>query len=164
MELVTPDIGLLFWMTTCFILLLFLLRKFAWGPILHALNEREDGIQIALKQAKEARVEVEQATMRASKLLDEAKKEKEHFLQLAKEELLEYKKEQQSKINAQITAQLNNVNEEILQQKRAAVEDLKASVAELSIEIAEKIIKKELDGKDQYNALIKQSVENLELN
>ena len=99
MELVTPDIGLLFWMTTCFILLLFLLRKFAWGPILHALNEREDGIQIALKQAEEARVEVEQATMRASKLLNEAKKEKEHFLQLAKEELLEYKKEQQSKIN-----------------------------------------------------------------
>jgi len=86
------------------------------------------------------------------------------LLQLAKEELLEYKKEQQSKINAQITTQLNSVNEEILQQKRAALDDLKASVAGLSIEIAEKIIKKELDSQDQYNALIKQSVEKLELN
>ena len=163
MELVKPDIGLLFWMTTCFILLLFLLRKFAWGPILNALDERERGIKTALNQAEEARVEVEQATMKASKLLDEAKREKEHLLQLAKEELLEYKKEQQSKINAQITIQLNSVNEEILQQKRAALDDLKASVAELSIEIAEKIIKKELDSQDQYNALIKQSVEKLEL-
>ena len=163
MELVTPDIGLLFWMTTCFILLLFLLRKFAWGPILNALDERERGIKTALNQAEEARVEVEQATMKAAKLLDEAKREKEHLLQLAKEELLEYKKEQQSKINAQITIQLNSVNEEILQQKRAALDDLKASVAELSIEIAEKIIKKELDSQDQYNALIKQSVEKLEL-
>ena len=164
MELVTPDIGLLFWMTTCFILLLVLMRKYAWGPILNALHQREEGIQVALQQAEEARHEVEQAATKASSLLEEAKLEKEKIIQLAKQELSEYKKEQQSKINSQISAQLDSVNEEILQQKRAAIEDLKAGVAELSIEIAEKIIKKELNSKDQYNDLIKQSVENLELN
>ena len=52
MELVTPDIGLLFWMTTCFIILLILMKKFAWAPILKALSEREQGIQLALEQAE----------------------------------------------------------------------------------------------------------------
>ena len=58
MELVKPDIGLLFWMTTCFLILLVILRKFAWGPILNALNEREKGIQHALDEASRAREEI----------------------------------------------------------------------------------------------------------
>ena len=76
MELVTPDIGLLFWMTTCFIILLILMKKFAWGPILQALNEREQGIQLALEQAEDAKKEVSEASFRVSKILEEGKKNK----------------------------------------------------------------------------------------
>jgi F-type H+-transporting ATPase subunit b len=76
MELVKPDIGLLFWMTTCFILLLVLMKKFAWGPILKALNEREQGIQTALDQAEEAQKQISEATSRVVQILEEGKKRK----------------------------------------------------------------------------------------
>ncbi|MBF25029.1 MAG: ATP synthase F0 subunit B [Flavobacteriales bacterium] len=164
MELVKPDIGLLFWMTTCFILLLFIMKKFAWGPILNALNEREAGIQKSLDEAEIAKKQVEDAVSKVEKILEEGRVEKENIIKIAQQELVDYKLEQQSKINAQISSQLVIAKEEIIQQKRAAVDELKNKVAELSIEIAEKIIKKELENKEQHNQLIKESVETLDFN
>ena len=164
MDLVKPDIGLLFWMTTCFILLLFLMKKFAWGPILKALNEREQSIQAALDEAEVARKEISEATSKVTQILEEGRAEKETLIKAAKEELLEYKAEQKDKINTQIESQLQSAREEIIQQKRAAVDELKNKVAELSITIAEKIIKKELENEQQQNQLIKDSIENLDLN
>jgi F-type H+-transporting ATPase subunit b len=76
MELVKPEIGLLFWMTTCFILLLLLMKKYAWGPILKALNEREQGIQTALDQAEEAQKQISEATSKVAQILEEGKKRK----------------------------------------------------------------------------------------
>ena len=163
MELVKPDIGLLFWMTTCFILLLVLMKKFAWGPILKALNEREQGIQMALDQAEEAQKQISEATSKVAQILEDGKKEKEKLIKETQIELSEYKKEQQSKINTQMNAQLNSAKEEIAQQKRAAIGELKNTVAELSIDIAEKILKKELENPNQHNSLIMDSVEDLEI-
>jgi F-type H+-transporting ATPase subunit b len=163
MELVKPDIGLLFWMTTCFILLLVLMKKFAWGPILKALNEREQGIQTALDQAEEAQKQISEATSRVVQILEEGKKEKEKLIKETQIELSEYKKEQQSKINIQMDAQLKSVKDEIAQQKRAAIGELKNTVAELSIDIAEKILKKELENPNQHNSLIMDSVEDLQI-
>ena len=164
MELVKPDIGLLFWMTTCFIILLFLMKKYAWGPILAALHEREQGIQDALDNAEGAKKEIAEATSRVEQMLSEGKAEKEGLIKLAKEELMEYKNVEQQKINNQISIQIQTAKEEIEQQKRAAVSELKNKVAELAIEIAEKIIKKELRDQSAHNELIKNSVEDLELN
>ncbi len=163
MELVKPDIGLLFWMTTCFIILLFLMKKYAWGPILNALHEREEGIQAALNQAEAARKEISEATSRAAELLEEGKREKEKLVQDTQSELLEYRNEQQQKIDKQMASQLNAVKEEIIQQKRAAMHELKNNVAQLSVEIAEKIIKSELENKDRSDQIIKESVGNLEM-
>lgn len=163
MELVKPDIGLLFWMTTCFILLLVLMKKFAWGPILKALNEREQGIQTALDQAEEAQKQISEATSRVAQILEEGKKEKEKLIKETQIELSEYKKEQQSKINIQMDAQLQSAKDEIAQQKRAAIGELKNTVAELSIDIAEKILKKELENPNQHNSLIMDSVEDLQI-
>jgi|TARA_B100000427_G_scaffold145775_1_gene121241 F-type H+-transporting ATPase subunit b len=163
MELVKPDIGLLFWMTTCFILLLVLMKKFAWGPILKALNEREQSIQTALDQAEEAQKQISEATSKVAQILEQGKKEKEKLIKETQIELSEYKKEQQSKINTQMDAQLNSAKEEIAQQKRAAIGELKNTVAELSIDIAEKILKKELENPNQHNSLIMDSVEDLEI-
>ena len=164
MELVKPDIGLLFWMTTCFIILLFLMKKYAWGPILAALHERERGIQDALNNAEGAKKEIAEAASRVEQMLSEGKAEKEGLIKLAKAELIEYKGVEQQKINNQISLQIQTAKEEIEQQKRAAVSELKNKVAELAIEIAEKIIKKELRDQSAHNELIKNSVEDLELN
>jgi F-type H+-transporting ATPase subunit b len=163
MELVKPDIGLLFWMTTCFILLLVIMKKFAWGPILKALKEREEGIQSALEEAEEAKKQISEATLKVEKILEEGKKEKEQLVKKTQLELSEYKQEQESKINIQIQGKLDSASEEINQQKRAAIEELRASVAELSIEIAKKILNKELENEAQHDALIKQSVNELEI-
>ena len=163
MELVKPDIGLLFWMTTCFILLLVIMKKFAWGPILKALKEREEGIQSALEEAEEAKKQISEATLKVEKILEEGKKEKEQLVKRTQLELSEYKQEQESKINIQIQGKLDSASEDINQQKRAAIEELRASVAELSIEIAKKILNKELENEAQHDALIKQSVNELEI-
>ena len=87
MELVKPDIGLLFWMTTCFILLLVIMKKFAWGPILKALKEREEGIQSALEEAEEAKKQISEATLKVEKILEEGKKEKEQLVKKTQLEL-----------------------------------------------------------------------------
>jgi len=163
MELVKPDIGLLFWMTTCFILLLFLMKKYAWGPILKALNEREKGIQTALDEAAEAKKEIADATNKVAEILKEGKIEKEKLIKATQIELSEYKKQQQEKINTQIESKLDAVKEEIIQQKRAALDELKNKVGEFSIEIAEKILEKELENITQHDAMISESVKRLEI-
>tara|TARA_B100001250_G_scaffold222437_1_gene190757 strand:- start:3098 stop:3592 length:495 start_codon:yes stop_codon:yes gene_type:complete len=163
MELVKPDIGLLFWMTTCFILLLVIMKKFAWGPILKALKEREQGIQLALEEAEEAKKQISEATLKVEKILEEGKKEKEQLVKRTQVELSEYKQEQENKINVQIQGKLDAAREDINQQKRAAIEELRGSVAELSIEIAKKILNKELENEAQHDAIIKQSVNELDI-
>ena len=163
MELVTPGIGLLFWMLFAFSIVLVLLKKFAWKPILTALKEREDSIQGALIQAQETRKKTESANSDIEKMLFEAKEERETLLKQAKEEVAEYKKNQKDQIKGQMNLQLESVKEEIVQQKRMAVEELKGTVAALSVEIAEKILKKELDNESKHNDLIKESVKSLEL-
>ena len=85
MELVTPEIGLLFWMTISFLTLMFLLKKFAWKPILGALKEREDSIEDALKQAKKAKKEMEKLHASNENLLEEAKAERNEMIKEARE-------------------------------------------------------------------------------
>tara|TARA_B100001250_G_scaffold205203_1_gene176160 strand:+ start:429 stop:923 length:495 start_codon:yes stop_codon:yes gene_type:complete len=163
MELVKPDIGLLFWMTTCFILLLVIMKRYAWGPILKALNEREQGIQTALEEAEEAKKHISEATSRVEEILAEGKRQKEDLIKATQLELSEYKKEQEDKISLQIQSKLEAAKEDITQQKRAAVEELKKAVGELSIDIATKILNKELENENQHDAMIKQSVNELEI-
>ena len=161
MELVKPDIGLLFWMTTCFVLLLFIMRRYAWGPILKSLNERDEGIQRALNEAAEAKQQVSEAAEKVTKILEDGKLKRESLITETQAELSDYKKEQKNKINIQISAELKAAKEEIDQQKRSAIIDLKDQVAELSIEIAEKILKKSssmkfayIEGEEMYERIL----------
>ena len=163
MELITPDIGLLFWMLLSFSIVLVLLKRFAWKPILTALKNREEGIETALAKAEEARKEISETNTRVSEMLSQGKLEKEKMLKIAREDIADYKKKEHLKIGEQIKTQLNSVTEEINQQKRAALDELKKSVAELSIEIAEKILKKELENENSHNELINDSIKNLEI-
>ena len=163
MELVTPGIGLLFWMLFAFSIVLVLLKKFAWKPILSALKDREDRIEASLIKAEETRKKTESANSDIEKMINQAKEERGALLRQAKEDIAEYKKAQKSQIKSQVDLQLDSAKEEIAQQKRIALEDLKKVVAELSIEIAEKILKQELDNEQKYNDLIKENVKKLDI-
>lgn len=163
MELVTPGIGLLFWMLLAFSIVLVLLKKFAWKPILKALKDREDSIQSALDKADEARRLSESANEDVEKMILEGRRSRERMLKDAKDEIAEYKKAQKEMIKSQVNSELTAAKEEIQQQKRLAVDELKKSIASISVEIAEKIIKKELESKSRYDQLIEDSVKNLNI-
>ena len=155
--------GLFFWQTLLFIILLFLLKKYAWKPILDALNSREEGIKNALDEAEKARQEmvelkssneqiVKEARAERDAMLKEARSMKENMITEAKDEA----KAQASKIIEQAKATIEN-------EKLAAITELRNQVAELSIGIAEKIIKDELSQKDKQVELIEKMLKEAKL-
>ncbi len=148
MELVTPGIGLVFWTTIAFLSLLFLLKKFAWTPILNAVKEREVSIEVALQQAEKARDEMAKMTSDNEKLLAEAKEERAIILREAKnagEKILEDARET---AKAEAGKFIIEARAEIENQKLAAITEVKNQVGLLAIELAEKMLRKELSGKD----------------
>jgi F-type H+-transporting ATPase subunit b len=164
MGLVTPAIGLVFWTTLSFLIVLFLLKKMAWKPILSALKERETAIEDALKSADQARAEMEALQAGNEKLLKEARAERDVLLKEARDakdaiinEAKDKAKTEGDKMIAAATASIEN-------QKMAAITELKNQVASLSLEIAEKILKSELSSKDKQEAIVQQSIKDLNLN
>ena len=151
--------GLFFWQITLFLLLLFLLRKFAWNPILTALNDREEGIKNALDEADKARQEMVDLKSSNENILKEARAERDALLKDARDiknnmisEAKDEAKTQANKIIEQAKATIEN-------EKQAAITDLKNQVAELSIGIAEKVIKEELSNKDKQVELIEKMLD-----
>ena len=164
MDLVTPEIGLIFWTTLSFIILLWLLGKFAWKPILSALNEREDGIRKALDEADKARQEMAELQASNENILKEARTERDALLKDArdiKNNMISEAKEE-AKIQANKIVQQAKVS--IENEKQAAIIHLKNQVAELSIGIAEKVIKSELSNKDKQIDLIEKMLDDATLN
>lgn len=164
MELVKPAIGLIFWMCLTFGILLFILRKFAWKPILNALNERETSIQNALDTAKKAREEMANLKADNEKIIAEAKTERDLILKEAreiKEKMILEAKDRAGKEAEKIVA---IARENIQNEKMAAITELKNQVAHLSIEIAEKILKQELSEKDKQKSIVKNLLEDVKMN
>jgi len=151
--------GLFFWQILLFVLLLLLLKKYAWKPILDALNSREEGIQNALDEADKARQEMVDLKSSNEKILKEARAERDTLLKDArviKEKMIteakDEAKEQSNKIIQQAKQTIEN-------EKLAAITELRNQVAELSIGIAEKIMKDELSNKDKQLQLIDKMLE-----
>ena len=164
MDLVTPEIGLIFWTTISFICLVFILGKFAWKPILNALNEREEGIKNALSEADKARQEMADLQSSNEQILKEARAERDSLLKDAREiknSILSEAKEEATDQANKIVAQ---AKETIENEKQAAIIHLKNQVAELSIGIAQKIIKEELSNKDKHFDLIEKMLDDATLN
>lgn len=154
MELVTPSLGLIFWMTLSFLFLLFVLGKYAWKPVMKMLHEREQRIEDALSQAEIAREEMKQLKFSNELLLKEAKEQRDEILREArkiKESIIE---EAREKANAEANRILENTRESIQFEKLAAITELKNEIASLSVEIAEKVLSAELSDKDKQNKLI----------
>jgi len=164
MNLLAPSEGLVFWTGLVFIVLLILLRKFAWKPILGAVNAREGNIQKALDAAKEAEASMKALTAQNESLLAEARDERDKIIKeakAAKEEMISSAKE---KANQEASKILNDAVEQITIQKQKAITELKNQVATISIDIAERILKSELSEKSKQESVVNTIVEDINLN
>jgi F-type H+-transporting ATPase subunit b len=164
MELVKPGIGLIFWMVVTFSILLFLLTKFAWKPILNALRERESSIEDALNAAKNAKEEMAALTATNEKMLAEARVERDILLKEARETKDAIIGEAKGKASLEVDKMLASARQTINSEKNAAIAELKNQVAKMSIEIAEKIIRHELSNDDKQNALVANLLKEITLN
>ena len=164
MDLVTPEFGLIFWTSITFLVLLFILKKFAWKPILGAVSEREKGIKDALASAVEARKEMENLQADNERILKEARAEREAMLKDARE--LKNKMIDDAKKDAKIEANklITQAQAAIEAEKKAAIADLKSQVAQISISIAEKVVCEELSNTEKQEKLVESMLDNATLN
>lgn len=164
MDLVLPDLGLLFWTALVFCILLFLLAKFAWKPILSAVNAREQKITEALELADKTRAEMQALQAENDKILKEARAERDNILKEAKEAANQMIEVAKSKSKSEADKIVENARYTINSEKTAALAELKTQVAVLSLEIAEKVIKSELASDDKQKALADKLVGDINMN
>lgn len=164
MQLVTPDLGLAIWTGLAFLILLVLLRVFAWRPILDAVNKREENIRLALESAAEAKKEMESLKASNEELLKEAHQERDNILKQARELQDKMLSEAKSKAKAEADKIVSAARESIVMEKAAAITELKNQVATLSIDIAEKIVKEQLSDSDKQKTLANNLAAEVSLN
>lgn len=162
--MIEPGIGLLFWMTLTFIILLFLLAKFAWKPILNAVNDREVTIIDALNQAKLAKQEMAQLKEDNERILREARAERDNILKEARD--MKDKIINQAKDSAKVEGEkmIEAARQSIQNEKNAAMADIKTQIGTLSVNIAESILKEKLNNDDAQNALVENILNKSNLN
>ncbi|MCS6981436.1 MAG: F0F1 ATP synthase subunit B [Flavobacteriales bacterium] len=163
-QLVSPGIGLIFWTTLAFLVLLFLLKKFAWKPILKALKEREERISQALSAAEEAEKRLKEIQLRNESLVAEAAREREAILKAAREASEKMVAEAKEKAAAEAQRLLEQARENIHNERMKALTDLKNQVGMLSLEIAEKIMRLRLQDEALRDQAIRQLLDDIKLN
>jgi len=163
-SLITPGIGLIFWTTVVFLLLLVLLGKYAWKPILNAIKTREDGITKALASAESALNDMRELKSNNEKILADARNERDALIKEAREAKEAIINEAKTKAQKDADRILASAREQIINEKNAAVTELKNQVATLSIEIAEKILRSELSSDEKQKALVNNLMKDVNLN
>ena len=162
--LLNPSYGLIVWTLLAFLTVLFLLKKFAWKPILTALKEREDSIQNALDSAKKAKEEMQTLQAGNEKILQEAKLERDKIMKEAREMKDGIIAEAKTKAQKEGERMIAIAREAIQNEKMAAITELKNQVATLSIEIAERILKEELSSQEKQKKLVSALLDDVNLN
>ncbi len=158
------SIGLFFWQMVLFVGLVFLLKKYAWKPILDTVNEREEGIRKSLEGAERAKQEMQNLKSDNEKILKEARAERDTLLKEARE--MKESIVSQAKEEAQLQANklMEQAKTAIQNEKAKAITDMKNQMGELSVSIAEKVVKNELSNKDKQLQLIEQLLNEVTLN
>jgi F-type H+-transporting ATPase subunit b len=164
MDLVTPDLGLLFWTGIVFCLLLFLLVKFAWKPILKAVNDREAKIADALAVAEKTQEEMKARQAQNENLLKEARAERDAMIKEAKQTADKMVEEAKTAAKTEAEKVMSSARATINSEKAAAIAELKTQVAAFSIEIAEKVVRGELSSSDKQKALADKLAEDINMN
>jgi len=164
MDLITPDFGLMFWTGLVFLLLMFVLTKFVWKPILAAVNSREQSITASLELAEKTMSEMKALQAQNEDLLKEARAERDSIVKDARE--IATKMVDDSKNTAKVEAEkiINSAREAVNNEKTAALAEIKTQIAILSIEIAEKVVKGELSSADKQKALSEKLAADFNLN
>jgi len=161
--LVLPDIGLVFWNTIAFLVLLIVLGKFAWKPMLKAISERESGIEEALLRADKMKAEIAAMQNENEALLVKAREERAGMIKDAKETADKMVSDAKDKAKQEYRI-ISDAQSAITQQKNAALTEVKNQVGTLVVEVAEKILRKELSNKAEQESYIKQIAEGVKLN
>ena len=163
MDLITPDVGLLFWTLVSFSILYLILRKFAWGPILGAVKEREESIKAALDAADNAKKEMENLKADNEKILNEAKTEREAMLKEAREMKSKLISDAENEAKVKAKTMVEAAKTAIQNEKNSAMNELRNTVVDLSVGIAEKIISEELADKDKQLKMIEEILDDSKL-
>lgn len=158
------SLGLFFWQLVLFVALILLLKKFAWKPILEAVEKREDGIKGALESAEKAKLEMQNLQADNQKLLKEARAEREEMLKEARDIKNKMIEEAKGEAQTQANKMIEQAQAAIESEKKAAMAELKNHVASLSLEIAEKVVREELSNKDKQIKLVESMLNEAKLN
>ncbi|AQW98374.1 F0F1 ATP synthase subunit B [Elizabethkingia anophelis] len=164
MDLLTPSIGNIFWTTVVFLILVILLGKFAWKPILSAINTRETNIVDALNQVKLAKAEMENLKADNERIIREAKIERDAILKEAREIKDKIVGEAKDAAKTEGDKMIEQARQTIIAEKNAAMADIKSQIGELSVNIAESILKQKLDNNDAQNQLVENILNKSNLN
>jgi F-type H+-transporting ATPase subunit b len=164
MDLLIPEVGLVVFQTIAFLLLMFLLSKFAWKPVLAAIKEREQSIDDALNKAELAKQEMARLTSQNEELMKQARAERDEILKEAK--ILKDNIVNEAKTSAQTEGAklIEKARIEIENQKKAALAELKGQVSTLSLDIAERVLRSQLDDKAKQQDLVNSLLKDVELN
>ena len=164
MELLTPELGLFFWTLVAFLTVFFILRKFAWKPILGSLNEREKGIADSIATAERVKGEMSQLKAENENLLAQAREERTAMLKEAKETRDKIVNEAKDAAKAEANKIIIDAQHQIEQQKNAALTQVKNEIGSLAISVAEQILRKQLNAADGQEAYMKMLADDIKLN
>lgn len=164
MDLLTPELGLFFWTLIAFLAVFMILRKFAWGPILSSLGEREKGIADSIAAAQRVRNEMTQLQSENEKLLAQAREERSVMLKEAKEIKDRIVGEAKDQAKAEANKIIVEAQEQIQQQKLAALTEVKNEIGNLAVEVAGKILRKQMSAADGQEMYMKMLADDIKLN
>ncbi len=164
MDLITPQLGLLFWQTVLFLLLLFILTKFAWKPIMASLREREDSIESALRMADQAKIEMQQLKAGNEKLMAEARHERDRTLAEAQQMATQLIETAKTRATEEGGRMITQAREAIQTEKNAALAEVRNTAAQLSLDIAERILRRELTDAPAQQKLVEDYLKDVKLN
>lgn len=164
MDLISPDLGLIIWQTIGFAILFIILAKYAWKPILSALEEREGTIETALYAAEKARKDMEGLVAENEKILQEARIERDEILRSANEYASKIMEQAKDEASSQGAKMIQDAKSIIQTEKEAALTDVKIQVAEISLHIAEKLLRRNLEAVPEQKKLVEEFVKDIKLN
>jgi len=164
MEIVTPKLGLIFWQLVIFLLVLFLLAKFAWKPILVALRDREDSIDNALRMAEQAKLEMQNLKAGNEKLLADARHERDQMLKEGQNIANQIVEKAKTDATDEANRIAQQAREAIQQEKNQALAEVRNTAAQLSVDIAERLLRRELADPAAQQQLVTEYLKDVKLN
>ncbi len=161
MDLITPGLGIIFWQTITFIVVLIVLKKFAWKTIVNSIQTRENRIQGAINSAKEAKRQLDMLQDKSKKIIDEATLEGERIIKegiSAKEQIVKQAKFEAKKVAEE---EVNRAKKTIEREKGIAILEMRNKVADLVIDVTEKILEEKMKNPEEQTRIIKKMVEDI---